>query len=55
MEVPRLGVELELQLLAYTPAHRKARSPSKARDQTRILIDRLDSFLLRRSGHTMIL
>ena len=26
MEVPRLGVQLELQLLAYTTAHGNARS-----------------------------
>ena len=26
MEVPRLGIELELQLLAYTTAHGNARS-----------------------------
>lgn len=52
MEVPRLGVELELQMLAYTtatatrdPSHTAhwqcwiPDSLSKARDQTRILMD----------------
>ena len=45
MEVPRLGVKLELQLLAYATAKPDPslvcdHSPlSKARDQTRVLMD----------------
>ena len=42
MEVPRLGVESELQLMVYTTAHSNPRSfnpLSKARDQTGILMD----------------
>ena len=42
MEVPRLGAELELQLLAYPTAHGNAGSfnlLSEARDGTHILMD----------------
>ena len=43
LEVPRLGVESELQLLTYTTAHS---SPlSEAKDQTRILMDTSCSLL----------
>ena len=38
MEVPRLGVESELQLLAYTTC-RILNSLSKVRDQTHILMN----------------
>ena len=39
-EVPRLGVESELQLLAYTAAHGWIVNPlSKAKDQTHVLMD----------------
>ena len=36
MEIPRIGVKLELQLLAYSIAHGNARllTPSEARDRT---------------------
>ena len=42
MEVPRLGVKSELQLLAYTTAHSNAgpfNSLREAGDQTGILMD----------------
>ena len=41
MEVPRLGVISELQLLAYTTAHGNAGSLTyeEARNRTRILMD----------------
>ena len=42
VEVPKLGVESELQLPAYTTAHSNAGSSwilRKATDQTRILMD----------------
>ena len=43
MEVPRLGVESEVQLLAYTTSPKNQcqilNPPSKARDQTCILMD----------------
>ena len=39
MEVPKLGVELELQLLAYTTAHGILNPLSEARDQIHILMD----------------
>ena len=39
MEVPRVGVELELYLPAYITAHRILNPLSEARDQTCILVD----------------
>ena len=40
MEVPRLGVQSELQLPAYTTAYSNAGNPlSEARDQAPILMD----------------
>ena len=39
MEVPRLGVQSELQLPAYTTAHRILDPLSEARVQTQILMD----------------
>ena len=39
MEVPRLGVELELQLLDYTTARPDLSHVDEARDRTFVLMD----------------